>query len=66
MCLGYIILQLTNCWHRLLELAPTYFNLNEFKDSEMKRALLRVQNKRLNKRMDGPGDEGRKSKKQRK
>ena len=44
-----------------------YFNLNEFKDSEMKRALVRVANKRAGKR-DYPveDDNGRKNKKQRK
>ena len=49
---------------RLLEYAPSYFNLSDFKDSEMKRALLKVQNKRLGKR-DAPVDESRKKKKQR-
>ncbi|GJE93624.1 ATP-dependent RNA helicase [Phanerochaete sordida] len=52
----------------LLEYAPLYFNLDEFKGSEMKRALVRVANKRAGKR-DYPvvKDRGnRKSKKQRK
>ena len=52
--------------HRLLEYAPLYFNLGEFKDSEMKRALVRVQNKRSGKRDTAtPIEEGRKKKKQR-
>jgi pre-mRNA-splicing factor ATP-dependent RNA helicase DHX15/PRP43 len=54
--------------NRLLEFAPAYFNLAEFKDGETKRALMRTQNKRVGKRIDGPSEErdGRKSKKQRK
>lgn len=42
-----------------------YFNLDDFKDSEMKRALVRVANKRAGKR-DYPTEDIRKSKKARK
>ena len=31
---------------RLLEFAPNYFDLKDFKDGETKRALMRVANKR--------------------
>ena len=48
---------------RLLELAPLYFNLAEFKDSETRRALLRVQNKSSGKR-GVSGKVGRKNRKQ--
>lgn len=41
-----------------------YFNLDDFKDSEMKRALVRVANKRAGKR-DHPTDDNRKIKKAR-
>lgn len=52
--------------YRLLEYAPSYFNLADFRDGETKRALLKVQNKRLGKSRDGtPADNtGRKNKKQ--
>ncbi|KAJ3559577.1 hypothetical protein NM688_g256 [Phlebia brevispora] len=48
----------------LLEYAPSYFDLKEFKDGETKRALLRVANKRAGKRAGI--EDGRASKKQRK
>ncbi|EKM51224.1 uncharacterized protein PHACADRAFT_177891 [Phanerochaete carnosa HHB-10118-sp] len=49
----------------LLEYAPSYFRLDDFKDSEMKRALVRVVNKRAGKR-DYPTEDNRKVKKLRK
>ena len=44
----------------MLELAPAYYNLSEFKDSEYTRALKRVQAKRLGKAY--PAIEGKRSK----
>ena len=57
---------------RLLEFAPVYFDIASFPDGETKRALSRVQNKRLGKldaRFNGNGsgsDDGRKKKKHKK
>jgi pre-mRNA-splicing factor ATP-dependent RNA helicase DHX15/PRP43 len=57
---------------RLLEFAALYFDISSFPDGETKRALTRVQNKRLGKvdsRFGGNGsgsDDGRKKKKQKK
>ncbi|KIP02425.1 hypothetical protein PHLGIDRAFT_122466, partial [Phlebiopsis gigantea 11061_1 CR5-6] len=48
----------------LLEYAPLYFNLGEFKNSEMKRALVKVQNKRTGMR-GTPIKDGKKKRKQR-
>ena len=46
--------------YRLLELAPLYYDLREFKDAEYTRALKKVQAKKLGKAY--PGVEGKRSK----
>ena len=51
---------------RLLELAPAYYDLREWKDSEYTKALKKVQEKRASKRVSKQGtpvDDTRKSKK---
>lgn len=49
--------------HRLIEFAPLYYDLKTFPDGETKRALLKVQNKKLGKMIKE--EESRPAKKQR-
>lgn len=54
---------------RLLEYAPTYFDLTGFPESEAKRALQRIVNKmsgKVGNRLDSGGDEKREKKKRKK